>query len=215
MRRKYPKVPLFSVVPDQLSIGRIQGQQFRWLLRKPGALLYITGSAGTASADQRLEGVKRELANVDVEIVVEKGDWSMSSGARATERWLEGRGASNLSHWVVGAQNDSMAMGARSALLAAAARKRQELADIPVTGCDGTPTYGQVLVTSGQLAATVVIPPTADRAVDELAQSFWSGRAPGADISLEVSSFPDLADLGTASRMRAKLGRGRTSERPR
>lgn len=216
LRPKYPKVPLFSIVPDQGSIGRIQGQQFRWLLRKPGVLLYITGTAGTASAELRLEGVKRELASVDVEMAIENGDWSTSSGARATERWFEGRAASDASNWVVGAQNDSMAMGARTALLTAAtALKRQELADVPVTGCDGTPTYGQPLVTTGQLAATVVIPPTADRAVDELAQAFSSGRAPTADISLDVNSFPNLADLGTASRMRARFGRGRPTMRPR
>jgi ABC-type sugar transport system substrate-binding protein len=216
LHRKYPKVPLFSVVPDQRNIGRIQGQQFRWLLRKPGALLYITGTAGTASTELRLEGVKRELANVDVEMVIETGDWSMGSGARATEHWLEGRGVSDAANWVVGAQNDSMAMGARSALVSAAtALKRPDLLDLPVTGCDGTPSYGQALIGTGQLSATVVIPPTTGRAVDELAQAFSSGRAPTLDISLEVSSFPDLADLGTASRTRAKSVRGHATDRPR
>jgi ABC-type sugar transport system substrate-binding protein len=216
LRRQHPKVPLFSVMPDQKDIGRIQGQQFRWLLRRRGLLLYITGTSGTASAELRLEGMKRELTDVEAEIVVEPGDWSMASGVSPVENWLRNRGAETATNLVVGAQNDSMAMGARSALVSAAvAMKHPELADVPVTGCDGTPTYGLELVTTRELAATVVVPPTTDRAVDELAHAFSTGRVPTADISLGVTSFPDLAEVGAATRASTKLAGRRPAQRPR
>lgn len=205
LRRQHSGVPLFTVMPDQKDIGRIQGRQFRWLLRKRRVLLYITGTPGTASAEHRLEGMQRELDDVDAEVVVERGDWSTASGASSIEQWLRTRGASNASKWVVAAQNDSMAMGARSALVdAAAGLKNPELLDVPVTGCDGTPSYGLDLVKTGELAATVVVPPTTGRAVDELAQSFSTGRTPAADILLTVTSFPDLGDIGAAMRAGTK-----------
>jgi ABC-type sugar transport system substrate-binding protein len=216
LRRAHPKVPLFCVMPDQRDIGRIQGQQFRWLLHKGGVLVYVTGTVGTASAELRLEGMRRELSHLEVEIVVENGDWSQASGTRTIEHWLRTRGASSGASVVVGAQNDSMAMGARSALVAASATlRRPELAEILVTGCDGTPTYGQALVGSNELAATVVVPPTTDRAVEELAQAFSTGRMPSADILLSVASFPDLAELGAASRALTRASRARSAHGPR
>ena len=200
LRRKYPRVPLFGVTPDNRSIGCIQGQQFKKLLPRGGSLLYITGTVSAMSAELRLEGVKRELASADIKMVIENGDWSVTSGERAIQNRLRTRGAFTGSKWIVGAQNDLMAMGARSALLAAAAElKRPELADLPVTGCDGTRTYGQTLVRTRKLAATVIMPPTADRALGELAQAFSTGRPPTVDISLEASSFRALEFVGATT----------------
>jgi hypothetical protein len=89
-----------------------------------------------------------------------------------------------------------MAIGARAALMSAALELKQpHLMDIPITGCDGTVAQGQACVRSRELSATVVVPSSADRAVDELASAFATGRGPTADIVLDVSSFPELPNI--------------------
>ena len=209
LRRKYPRVPLFGVAPNQRMAGCIQGQQYKRLLPRGGSLLYITGTTGATSAQLRLEGVQSELARADIRMVVETGDWTVASGERAIQNRVRAPGAFTGSKWIVGAQNDLMGMGARSALAAAAAELgRPELADVPVTGCDGTRTYGQTLVRTRKLAATVVLPPTAERALDELAQAFATGRTPTADISLEPSSFRALELVGVATTTGARPSGG-------
>ena len=99
--------------------------------------------------------------------------------------------------FVVGAQNDAMAVGARG-VLEQWARTRPEFRTLPirVIGSDGSPGFGQRLVIEGKLTATVIMPPTAGRAVDELA-SLGAGsntRSP-AEITLAPTSFPDLRML--------------------
>jgi ABC-type sugar transport system substrate-binding protein len=195
LRTKFPRVPLFSVDPDQRKIGRIQGQQIARLLPRGGDLLYIQGTVGTSSAQHRLEGVKAALAGLNVHLIIAQGDWSAASGTTAVQHWLRTR-ITTRSDCVVAAQNDSMAIGARAALVSAALElKRPELMDMPVTGCDGTVAQGQAYVRSRELCATVVIPSSADRAVNELALVFASGKVPMVDITLDVSSFPDIARI--------------------
>lgn len=195
LRARYPRVPLFAVDPDQRKIGRLQGEQVARLMPAGGDLLYIEGRADTSSAQRRLEGLRAVLAGSDVHIVVAQGDWTAASGTAAVQHWLRTR-ITKASDCVVCAQNDSMAIGARAALVSTALNsKRPELMDVPVTGCDGTMAQGQTCVRSKELSATIVVPSSADRAVDELAASYASGRPPTGDITLDVCSFPDLNTL--------------------
>jgi ABC-type sugar transport system substrate-binding protein len=201
LRRQYPTLPFFSVDPDQRQIGRIQGQQFRVLLPRGGELLYIQGPAATSSARLRLQGVQNELAGAPIDVIAESGDWSLEGGARAVRRWLHGLNRRKASECVVGAQNDSMAVGARGALMEeAVTRIRPELRDVRVTGCDGSVAYGQQWVLDKQLTATVIIPPTAGRAVHEVMKALADRRPPIADISINVTSFPELDVLMRTSR---------------
>jgi hypothetical protein len=56
-----------------------------------------------------------------------------------------------------------------------------------------------VWVRDKELRATVIMPATAARAVDVLAEAFESGKAPSANISVDdpARSFPDLELIGT------------------
>jgi hypothetical protein len=115
---------------------------------------------------------------------------------------------------VIGAQNDTMAQGAYKALLEeATSQGRPELLGIRLTGCDGVADYGQALVRDGLLVATVVIPSTAGIAVDTLAAALH-GRPQRFDVSLPVSSFPDLGELAARARRSVAPGPPRSS-RPR
>jgi ABC-type sugar transport system substrate-binding protein len=132
------------------------------------------------------------IAGAPIQVVTFNSDWSAAGGESATREWLRIFAGRSLPACVVGAQNDDMAMGARKALLTGAS-ELQRTARVPVTGCDGTPSYGQRLVMAGELAATVVIPPVSGRAVKEIASMLDTGRSPQAEIVVKVSSFPDPA----------------------
>ena len=199
LRGEFPHLPIFAVNPDQSEVGRIQGRQFRTLLPQGGELLYIQGPLGTSSAHRRFASMQEEIAVTPIRVVTFNSDWSTEGGAEATNEWLRIFRGRSLPVCVVGAQNDEMAVGARTALLNETSDQQRALARrIPVTGCDGSPSYGQRLVKAGDLAATVVIPPVAGRAVDEIVSMLDQGRSPRAEIVIEVSSHPDLAVVAQA-----------------
>jgi hypothetical protein len=91
-----------------------------------------------------------------------------------------------------------MASGARSALLRQAASSgRLELTRTPLIGCDGLEEEGQLMVARGELAATVVLPPTTPPAL-EMLRRYWDAGDRSATIFLDASSHPALAALGGA-----------------
>lgn len=196
LRLEFPALPFFSVNADQRQIGRIQGRQLRILLPRGGDVFYVQGPPTTPSARARLQGTEDELTAQDpkIRLILDSADWTVEGGARAGERWLKGGGRAQ----VICAQNDGMGIGVRSALLGAETLDRGRSEALPpplVIGCDGTPSYGRRLVDEGQLTATVVIPPTTGRALDELASAFEHRGPTPAAITIAVESFPPLGVL--------------------
>ena len=78
----------------------------------------------------------------------------------------------------------------------AIAFKLPHLARVPLTGVDGNPEYGLPLVRRKRLAATIVMPPAAGKAV-ELVHETWTNPkfAPPALVELPVHSYPELSQL--------------------
>jgi ABC-type sugar transport system substrate-binding protein len=200
LRKEFPSVPIFSVMADQREVGRIQGRQFRALLPKGGDLVYVRGPLGTSSAIDRFAGVQETLRGSPVEMVTLNADWTADGGARAMTEWMQSRATVDPSRFLVGAQNDAMAMGARRAIEEVAkAREGFPAGSIRVCGCDGSPRYGQRYVTEGKLTSTVVTPPVAGRAVDEVAAMTAAAAPPPVRVLLEPTSFPDLQTLASAA----------------
>jgi len=191
-RGQFGALPAFCVMPDAEEIGRVQALQFKALLPNGGELVYIRGPLGAFSAERRLAGMRNELAGSALHPVIFTGNWSNEGGERAMGNWLRVFGGSELPFYVVGAQNDRMAMGARDALLKAAAQNKSPARRFAVTGCDGSPSYGQRLVGEGKLTATVVIPSVSGRAVVELASVIDGGPPPPLAITVSVHSYPDV-----------------------
>ena len=190
-RSEFASVPLFCVMPDHEEIGRIQGRQFKALLPAGGELVYIRGPLGTYSAERRLTGMQKELADTAIHPLIFNSDWTLDGGARAITDWVSVFGAHELPACVVGAQNDSMALGARQALLGAAGKKKEPIgAKFAFTGCDGSSGFGQRLVRDGQLAATILVPSVSGRAVIELASMLDGKSIPPLSIIVDVSSYP-------------------------
>jgi len=195
LHKEFPKLPIFAVTVDQHEIGRIQGQQFKSLLPKGGKLVYIRGPLGTSYAMRRFAGVQEVLRDSAIELVPLNADWSLKGGMRAMADWLAAQKIAAFD-FVLAAQNDAMAMGARQALEELARTTNGlTLEHVRICGCDGTPSYGRRLVKEGRLTSTVVMPTGADRAVDEIAALLGGGRRPPAQIALPPESFPALAAL--------------------
>ena len=193
--RKTHRVPIFGLTSDHEEIGRIQGRQFGAILPKGGSVLYIQGPSESLAAKQRTSGMY-ETKPADVQVKLMKANWTEASAYKTLSSWLRLSTSHQTPVDLIAAQDDSMAMGARKAF--------QELPDnaardrwlsLPFTGCDGMPKTGQAWVRKGLLAATVVVPPNAGKAVEMLSQAVQSSSAPPERTLNEPASFPTLDQL--------------------
>jgi ABC-type sugar transport system substrate-binding protein len=200
LREAFPGLAVFSIWADQREIGRIQGQQFKALLPEGGELVYLRGPLGASSAQQRFEGAQQVLKDSAINLFAVTSDWTIDGGARAMKDWLQIFNRREFPKFLVGSQNDDMAMGARRALEETArVRSDFSIEQIRFTGCDGAPEYGRRLVTAGKLTATVIMPSNGGRAVSELAPTLLSARPPPeAEIALAPTSFPELDVLAAS-----------------
>jgi ABC-type sugar transport system substrate-binding protein len=143
-----------------------------------------------------LLGVEGEIAEAAIHMVSFSADWTGEAAETITRDWIRILRDTNPSRCLVGAQNDDMGMGARRGLMnEAVSAHRPELRRIRVTGCDGSPAYGQRWVADGELVATVLVPSVAGPAIDELAAALDGTRRPPLEVSVPSSSYPPLDAL--------------------
>lgn len=199
LRRSY-KVPMCAITSDHQEIGKIQGQQFAALLPNGGSMLYIEGPNNSVAAKQRSLGMNRSKpANVNVKTI--RANWTEESAHKAVNSWLRLQTSQQSRIDLVGAQDDSMAMGARKAFSEIAEPDRARWMKIPVTGCDGMPKTGQAWVRNGSLAATIYIRPNTDLALEMLVEAFKTGATLPERKVTEPESVPSLAELAATGKM--------------
>jgi ABC-type sugar transport system substrate-binding protein len=206
LRRAY-KVPVFAVSSDHEQVGKIQGQQFGKLLPNGGSMLYIEGPANSSAARERTSGMlKTKPANIQVKTM--RANWTEESAHRTVSSWLRLRTSQESRVDLVGAQDDSMAMGTRKAFSEIAESERTRWMKIPITGCDGMPKTGQAWVRNGTLAATIYIRPNTDLAIEMLVEWFKSGASLPERKVTEPESVPALQDLAkvVGGRMQRSAG---------
>src|SRR6202046_218018 len=174
--RRADKAPAFLVSSDHLEIGRIPGLQFAALLPQGGSILYIQGPSENSAAKDRTIGMQEpKPANIRVNML--KGQWTEESAYKAVLSWTRLPTSAKQAVDLVGAQDDSMAMGARKAMQKRPdAEVREKWLRLPFTGCDGLVNTGQKAVQSGALAATVVVPPNTQPALEMLVAALQKGR---------------------------------------
>lgn len=198
LRRAF-KVPVFAISSDHEEIGKIQGQQFGALLPNGGAILYIEGPANSSAARERTAGMlKTKPANVQVKTM--RANWTEESAYKTVVSWLRLRTSQESHVDLVGAQDDSMAMGARKAFSEIPEAERPRWMRIPITGCDGMPKTGQAWVRNGTLAATIFIRPNTDLAIEMLVDVFKSGATLPERKVTEPESVPSLVDLAASGK---------------
>ena len=196
IRQEFPGVAIATVTADEMETGRIQGRQFRALVRPGGLVLYVQGGTRSAVARDRSAGMLEAVAGAPFEVSLLEGGWDPLAARDAVRRWLGIVAPGNIRIDLVGCQNDPMALAALEALHdAAEALGRPDLARIPVTGCDGAPAVGQRLVREGTLAATVVLPNWGGTAVQAVARFLSHGEKPAPMTLLKPTSFPAERDL--------------------
>jgi len=192
--RRTSTAPIFSISSDHIEIGRIQGRQFAALLPSGGSILYIEGPSHSSSAKNRTLGML-ETKPSNIQVATLKGQWTEESAWKAVRSWLQLTTSRRAALDLVGAQDDSMAMGARKAFQETPDEEHGRWSSLLFTGCDGLPTTGQAWVRKELLAATICIPPIAGQAVESLIEAIQNGTKPP-EYSATVSfSMPPLDAL--------------------
>jgi ribose transport system substrate-binding protein len=187
--------PIFAVSSDHVEIGRIQGRQFAALLPAGGSVLYIEGPSHSSAAQERTSGMMQtKPSNIQVRTL--KAQWTEESAWRSVRSWLKLATSQAASIKLVGAQDDSMAKGARKAFQEITTEaERSRWLSLPFTGCDGQPATGQAWVREKWLTATIYIPPLTGPAMEILAKAIQDGTQP-LEHSLTTSfSIPPLESL--------------------
>lgn len=184
----------FCVTADQRGIGRVQGDQYRALLPNGGTVLYVTGPSLADSAQQRLAGME-EAKGPMISTIKIVGSWTEKSGYDTVRSWLETTRGFVEFH-LLGCQNDDMALGAKKAAAEmAGVLGKDAWRDVPATGVDGMTEFGVRLVEERTLAATVVMPPTAGKAIELLAAAQRGGAQPSPITTIPVLSHPHISLL--------------------
>jgi ribose transport system substrate-binding protein len=198
--RKIATAPVFGLTSDHIEIGRIQGRQFAALLPHGGSVLYIQGPSENSAAKERTLGM-RETKPANIQVTILKAQWTEESSTRAVRSWLKLVTSQRAPIDLIGAQDDSMAVGARRAFeeLTNDSEKERWLS-LPYTGCDGLPKTGQSWVRSGLLAATVFVPPNAGEAIEMLFNAFQSKKQIPERVLTVPISIPALSELKFSSR---------------
>jgi ribose transport system substrate-binding protein len=206
--RKSCNVPVFCISSDHEEIGRIQGKQFAQLLPQGGSILYIEGSANSSAARERTAGMmKTKPGNIQMKTL--RANWTEDGAYRVVSSWLRLSTSQKSSIDLVGAQDDSMAAGARKAFAEIAEGERERWLKLPFTGCDGLPKTGQSWVRSGLLAATIFIRPNADLALEMLAEAIRTGSQPPERRLIapdSVPSFQELAKIAASLKQQRSAG---------
>lgn len=194
--RRSSGLPVFSISADQKEIGRIQGLQLAALVRDGGGgVLHIQGPSENAAAKDRTTGMQMTLP-ASIPVTVLRGQWTEESAQRCVESWLRLNTSHKTQLGAIGAQNDAMAMGARKAFMTMDnLAERDRWLRLPYTGCDGVPKTGQTWVRTGSLTATVVVPPSAGRAITMMMQAIQTGAKPPERSYTTPESFPPLDQL--------------------
>ena len=193
--RRTATAPIFAVSSDHFEIGRIQGRQFAALLPAGGSVLYIKGPSQSPSAQERELGML-ETKPSNIQLAMLKAEWTEESAGRSVRSWLKLATSQSASIKLIGAQDDSMAMGARRAFQEITNEaERSRWLSLPFTGCDGQPATGQVWVREKWLAATIHIPPLAGQAMEVLAKAIQDGTQPPEHFLTTSFSIPPLESL--------------------
>jgi ABC-type sugar transport system substrate-binding protein len=190
LRSEHKELPIGMVGSDQKEVGRIQGRQIVQLLGKQGRVLCVQGPAESATTQGRFQGLK-EVLGAQHELRALNGDWTEPGAERAVNSWLRLKTAESFRPDVVASQNDSMAIGAKKALL----KQHPDWAGIPLLGCDGLPQGGQKLVSQGQLAATIITQSNTGTAIEFLQRWLAEKQELPREVLIQPNSFPPVEKL--------------------
>src|SRR5260370_23072118 len=194
--RRNSRAPVFSVSPDPMEIGRIQGRQISALLPNGGSILYIQGPSDSATATGRTAGMQQKKPD-NIQLTLLRGQWTEKSAERTIPSWLQLVTSCRGRFDLVASHNDGMAMGARKAFEAQSNSERENWLRVPFIGIDGLPNTGQSWVRNGKLTATIIMPLTIPLALEILTQALQTGTSPPELTLMDSTSFPSIEALAS------------------
>jgi ABC-type sugar transport system substrate-binding protein len=167
-----------TVGTDHTRVGEIQGQQVNTLVPAGSRVLYIAGPLQSSAAQQRLAGFKSQIrAGLEVKDIA-AAQWIEADGRSAFESWYRVAKARDPVVQAIAAGNDELALGARRAVEGLAnTEHRDALLKAKFLGVDACPTFGQKLITQGELTASVLTPANTGLALEHL-HRFWTHGTP-------------------------------------
>jgi ribose transport system substrate-binding protein len=138
----------------------------------------------------------QETKPANLHVTVLRAQWTEESAQRAVRSWLKLSTSQKAAIDLIGAQDDSMALGARKAFEEMTNEaERERWLKLPFTGCDGLPKTGETWVRSRLLAATVFVPPNTGQAIEMIFEAIQNGKkAPERALTVPVS-IPALQEL--------------------
>jgi ribose transport system substrate-binding protein len=189
--RASSRVPAFAISVDNHEVGRIQGRQLASLLPGGGSILYVQGPSLSTVTEQRAAGMlETKPANISVRIL-KSANWTEEAGFHAVASWLRLSTSHQEQIHAVQAQNDLLAIGARKAIeQPTTGPKGNHKSRVRFLGVDGLPETGQAWVRRGILAATVIVPPTASHALNDLVAALQSNEKHRESTLVAPESFP-------------------------
>jgi ABC-type sugar transport system substrate-binding protein len=198
LRKDFPSVLTIRVAPDEIGIGRVQGQQILTLLPRGGTVIYVQGNMLTSGGIDRTAGLQEVLGGRSIYSVGKvDGGWTSPGAEAALHAWFSLMLINtDYRPRLVVSQSEMMVEGIQRALNKAADQfSRPELRSLPITGCDGMAAFKRA-VDEGRLAATVQLPSRAEAAMRVLGDFWTRGLIPSAlEILLPASSHPSIEDL--------------------
>lgn len=196
--RRNSQVPAFVVSVDHKQVGRIQAQQLAAIMPQGGTVLCIQGPSSSVVSHHRLAGLETaKPPNLSIK-VLRSSNWTEEGGFHAVSSWLRLSTSRLQPISAVAAQNDFIAVGARRAfeeakLLASDGPWSQ----MPFLGVDGLPRTGQAFVNCGSMRATVVTPPVAGPALEDVLKAIQRGiELPDLRL-IPGQSYPAITSLRT------------------
>jgi ABC-type sugar transport system substrate-binding protein len=179
-----------EICADEVETGRIQGRQFRTLLPGGGRVLYVQGGLRSLSSRDRTRGMQEAVQGTALDLTLVEAGWSEEEARAAVYHRVSLLMRIRSRIDLIGCQTDQIAVGALKALDQLASELEQpDIAKIPITGCDASPSLGQPLVRSGRLVASVSLPRVTGPAVEAIAKSFAGTPLPPT-IFFKGASFP-------------------------
>jgi len=193
--RKATRTPVFTVSANQLEVGRIQGRQAVALLPMGGSVLVIQGPTVSSVSKERLTGLQ-EVLPPNIHVTMLRGRWTEESAYQSVTSWLRLIAPQKVRVDLIVAQNDAMGIGARKAIQEIVLdTDREQWLGIPIIGCDGVPKTGQAWVRTGQLSATVIVPPNAGEALRLMAKALRTGEVVPEHTFTPSTPFPAIEKL--------------------
>ena len=195
LRREFPGPLVGCVYVDNEEVGKIQGRVAKALLPAGGPIVCVEGPPLSGASQNRRKGLERELTGTQLKVSRWiPGDWTAASAERAVGSWVRNAPDSARPSLII-CHNDEMGAGTAHAIH----RNRPAWSDVPIAGCDGVPERGQKMVRENLLAATIVIPPRADIAIEAVTKHLRRQPVPFATLVTPqlVPSTRELAALGT------------------